>query len=299
MPGANNAYLRGFFTSNLWFQEIYAYFTPGPYLKAKIGKIYRDEGIFWDDSFFGNIQYFDGLKLNPDYGVAAEGQDEVTSLFAIAYDAQFFLQSDGINGGLDYARTLGDAPPMNDSAAARAYSPNPEGQLDSAGNRAAAFRNAVVLRVAGDLHPSESFGVTLGVSGSTAEIDRASAIDLIDDRARVDHAAVDLTARLGPILAYGEYLRQWAPATRAADYVLAGARAALGPVQLRFNASWVHYHLNPGISELILQPGVTYAVGGGLSLLLEYDEWQRKDPRTDSSYQPYDRSLSFVALYSY
>lgn len=55
-PGGTNQYLRGFFTSNIWFQEVYAYYKPRPWLNIKAGKIYRKVGIFWDDSFFGNVQ---------------------------------------------------------------------------------------------------------------------------------------------------------------------------------------------------------------------------------------------------
>ena len=31
-------------------------------------------GLFWDGSFLGNIEYYDGLKLNPDWGVCIEGE---------------------------------------------------------------------------------------------------------------------------------------------------------------------------------------------------------------------------------
>src|SRR5262249_12952385 len=55
--GSSNQYLRGFFSSNIWFQELYAYYRPFSLLNIKAGKIYRKVGIFWDDSFFGNLQY--------------------------------------------------------------------------------------------------------------------------------------------------------------------------------------------------------------------------------------------------
>ena len=37
----------------------------------------------------------------------------------------------------------------------------------------------------------------------------------------------------------------------------------------------------------------------GLNLYLDYDEWQRKDPRVAAGYTSYDRSLLLVADYYY
>jgi hypothetical protein len=39
----------------------------------KVGKAYSHFGLFWDNSFYGNVQVYDGLKLDPDYGVSLEG----------------------------------------------------------------------------------------------------------------------------------------------------------------------------------------------------------------------------------
>src|SRR4051812_5842245 len=107
-PGSSNQYLRGFFSSNIWFQELYAYYRPWSFLNIKAGKIYRKVGIFWDDSFFGNIQYFDGNKLVPDWGVSLEGnRDFAGGKMGIEYSAQYFYNGSGTNGSLDYGRTLG------------------------------------------------------------------------------------------------------------------------------------------------------------------------------------------------
>ncbi|HEX2568937.1 MAG TPA: hypothetical protein VH877_05205 [Polyangia bacterium] len=298
--GSNNAYLRGFFTSNVWFQEVYAYYTPGPVFKLKFGKVYRRTGIFWDDSFFGNLLYFDGHKLNPDYGGSAEGVvplagDRVT----FSYDAQYFLQSDGINGSFEFGRTLGPVPDGGDLQALRTYHPAPEGQRDSAGTRVGVFRNTVNGRVGFTFQPHKRFGVSVGGSALTAVIRRASTADGYRDQARMSHAGGDLTLQLGPATVFAEYVRQYGPGVRDADYVWTGARATWKRVSLRFNASYVRYHLPQPVEEYILQPGVTVTIGGGLAALVEYNEWQRRNPQAYAGYTSYDRSLNFVLAYSY
>jgi hypothetical protein len=82
--------------------------------------------------------------------------------------------------------------------------------------------------------------------------------------------------------------------------VLAGARARLGPVLLRVNTSYVRYLLDPDIEEFMVQPGVTWTVGYGLTLFLEYNEWQRRDPReSGEAFWAYDRSLNTVIGYTF
>jgi hypothetical protein len=73
----------------------------------------------------------------------------------------------------------------------------------------------------------------------------------------------------------------------------------------------VRYALGPAIEEFIIQPGVSYAIGGGLAALIEYDEWQRRDPRgvaaplqattsgATTGFYAIDRSLNVVVAYSY
>ena len=87
-----NDYLRPFFTSNIWFQELYAYYAPRPYVRIRAGKMYRNVGILWDDSFFGNVLYADGLKLNPDRGITIDGTWATSGgRFSVAYSTQYFF----------------------------------------------------------------------------------------------------------------------------------------------------------------------------------------------------------------
>jgi hypothetical protein len=98
---------------------------------------------------------------------------------------------------------------------------------------------------------------------------------------------------------------------RDADYLLAGAKLTWKGLAAYLNNSYVRYALAPAIQEFIIQPGISYAIGGGLAALVEYDEWQRKDPRGVSfplqaanttittDFYAIDRSLNVVLVYSY
>ncbi|HEY7955925.1 MAG TPA: hypothetical protein VII38_11565 [Polyangia bacterium] len=301
--GAANAYLRGFFSSNFWFQEIYAYYHPRRWFNLKAGKVYRQVGIFWDDSFFGNIEYFDGQKLNPDYGLSLEGEKGFSNdRFVLGWSAQYFYNSDGINGGLDYQRTVGTV-----EGNPHTYSPNPEGELDFTGARTTEIKHIVDGRLTATARPTRKLSIALGASGLTGVVHRQIGSTPADE-ARYSQAGGDLTVTAGPVIAYGEYLRQFGPGMRDADYVLAGVRAHFWRLSARFNASYVNYHLAPVMEEFILQPGVTATIGGGLSVIVEYDEWERRGVPTltpngrfvpTTGFAPYDRSLNVVLVYQY
>jgi hypothetical protein len=124
-------------------------------------------------------------------------------------------------------------------------------------------------------------------------------------------AGGDLTMRLGPITLAGEYLRQWGPAARDADYLIGSLRATIKTVTLRLNASYVDYHLQPAsIEEWMVQPGVTWNIGWGLSVVAEYDEWRAKNPFQQGlvsqvtnnllgqpDWRVFDRSLNLIVGY--
>ena len=323
--GGANQYLRSFFTSNIWFQEIYAYYKPWSILNVKAGKVYRKVGIFWDDSFFGNLQYFDGNKLVPDWGVSVEGdRDFLGGKVGLEYSLQYFYNSSGTNGSLDYGRTLGTAPDLDGSAAAvansRTYSPSAVGETDSTGNRIGQLKHAIDARVALTLKPVKRLYVTVGASGLNSRILRvfknASLVPAtagnLSDESQFSQVAAELTVGVGPfhgvaLRFQGEYLRQFGPGMRDADYLLAGAKLTWKSLAVYLNNSYVRYSLSPAIQEYIIQPGISYAIGGGLAALIEYDEWQRKDPRgvslwtgaTSTDFYAIDRSLNVVLAYSY
>ena len=185
----------------------------------------------------------------------------------------------------------------------RQYDPNPEGDRDSGGNPIATVRYITTARLQLKLKPRGRFGAALGGSVLRAQIDRVSYADGYADGGSPSYvqAGADLDVRLGPIGVYVEYFKQIGPAVRDADYVLGGLRAEWKMVRLRVNTSWVRYHLGQDIDELMIQPGVTITVGGGLAFFLEYDEWLRRDVALDPTggWSSHDRSLNLVLAYTY
>jgi hypothetical protein len=318
-PGSSNQYLRGFFTSNVWFQELYAYYRPLPALTIKAGKLYRKVGVFWDDSFFGNVQYFDGNKLAPAWGLSLEGgRDLAGGRLALEYSAQYFYNGSGTNGSLDYGRTLGAPATAATVQEVRDYSPSAEGALDAAGGRMNELKHVVDGRVALTVRPGRSAWLTVGLSALNGRVLRAwkagLAMTAATDESQFTQVAPELSAGItvGPVglRLLGEYLHQFGPGMRDADYLLVGAKATWRKLSVYLNNSYVRYALAPAIQEYIIQPGVSYRIGGGLSALVEYDEWQRKDPRgvvfplqaantTTTDFYAIDRSLNVVLVYVY
>ncbi len=318
--GSSNQYLRGFFSSNIWFQELYAYYRPWSFLTVKAGKVYRKVGIFWDDSFFGNLQYFDGNKLAPDWGLSIEGErDFVRGTLGLEYSLQYFYNGSGTNGSLDYGRTLGTPEAAADVQAVRDYSPTAEGAVDGKGTRMSELKHAIDARVALTLKPTRRFWVTVGLSGFNGRVARVWTQGLtmtaMSDESPFSQVAPEATVgvRAGPVVVrvIGEYLHQFGPGMREADYLLAGAKLTWKRLNVYINDSYVRYALAPAIQEFIIQPGISYAIGGGLAALVEYDDWQRKDPRgvafplqaasmgTTTGFYAIDRSLNVVLAYSY
>ena len=101
--------LRSFFPGNTWLQQGYVrYDTPWGEIRA--GSFYRRVGIEWDDSFFGNIQYFDGLKLDPQFGVGFSGSHNLSGRLGAEYSLQYFSTDSRVNGSLpghDFVSEIG------------------------------------------------------------------------------------------------------------------------------------------------------------------------------------------------
>ena len=65
-----------------------------------MGSIYRQFGLFWDDSRWGNVQYMDGLKLRSDYGVSLEDTPDFKDDFKIDRYFQFFFAQSCVSGAI-------------------------------------------------------------------------------------------------------------------------------------------------------------------------------------------------------
>lgn len=245
---ARDTKLRPYFESTVWLQEAYAWAkTPAGELHA--GKIYRKVGIFWDDSFFGNVQYFNGLKLNPDYGVELTRGD---------WSLQYLTNNDHVAGSAD----------------GRDVESDPDAKL----------RGLATARYA----PAFSFGatkLTLGGSAANGRITRTTAGSFRFTQFAGDATVVrgPLTAYAELLHQNGER----APAERlgyaTANYLLAGVRwQATDRVNARVNYSHVAYQQRGDEYEVV--PGIVIALAKNVSLINEFDYWKGNGVVIDRSF---------------
>ncbi|MET0284140.1 MAG: hypothetical protein ABW352_06710 [Polyangiales bacterium] len=266
---------RGFEDGPVFLQEAYVSAAPGPFT-IKVGKSYSMLGLFWDNSFYGNVQVYDGLKLSPDYGVSIAGNHKLGDVFKLGYTLQYFV----IDG-----RT-------NVSLANRDILSVPEARR----------RNALVARIDPELDFGGTNSLRFGVSGQLFEAD----LPVADPT--VLRAAVDAKLTYNGFGLWGEYLFQHG--RHVTDYPLAGTPAAPGRASdrnhyallggeysysflvARFNFSYVNY-TQRDVSETFYVPALGFKPIGELLLLAEYVHWRRHDPGDVNSFV--DRSLNVTA----
>ena len=261
--------LRSFFPGNTWLQRGYMRYRTH-YGEFRAGSFYRRVGLEWDDSFFGNIEYFDGFMLDPEFGVGFEGQHKLSGRLGAEYSLQYFSASSPINGSL----------PGRDF-------------VSEAGARA---KNDVTLRFAPVWHFNKWSSLNVGGSFAQGAIER----DVGPHNLRRQLAA-DATLQLGPVLTYGEVLRQTVNGhvvlpPQDATYTLAGIRWAEGRYQPRFNFSQGNYHGINGRREYILQPGINIRLADNLTFIYEFDFWRELSVIKPATL---DRSLNLVLLYHF
>ncbi len=269
---ARDTKLRPFLPGNVWFQEAWVSYQATPSFSAasltlRADKIYQTLGRFWDGSFFGNIHYYDGLKLNPQFGVEASGSVPLGS-GAVGYTIQYILASDRVSGafaGRDF-ETL-------------------DGFQNAAGGG---------IRTTLSLVP----GITFGASFLSRGVDTAAT------NYQVPHVALDaeLGIPAGPAVAYVEWTRRGhgslpaslsatIPGSRA-TYWLAGAQVNERGLHARYNFSRASYD-DLGRREWIHQPGITLDLASHVHGIVDFDFWQ---VRASGSTTTFDRSLSLVLL---
>jgi hypothetical protein len=268
---------RSFFTSNIWLQEAYA-FGKLPFGQINLGKIYRKVGLFWDDSFFGNVHFFNGLKLNPDFGGELLGDHDITGRFSLEYSLQFFSNNDQVSGAL------------------------PGRDVESDPN--ARLRNVITARLVPKFTLAENVTLTLGFSGMTGKIDRGTGSDFT-----IKQGAGDVSLVAGPVNPYFEVLRQVGepndaahplsrPGYDDATYILAGARWRINPVTIvRVNYSYADYD-GANAKETELVPGIVFRIAQGLNFITEFNYWQLQQP-AGGAITVIDRSLKLVINYNF
>jgi hypothetical protein len=282
-PRLRNRSLRPFFAGPAWMQEVYgsAHFGDDDRsLVVKLGKEYSHFGLFWDDSFYGNVQVYDGLKLDPDYGLSLEGIYGERRERGVRAWAQYFVVDGGTNVSLPGRDTIGVA--------------------DDKGSYPFRRRNHLIGRLEPFARPGGDTLIKLGLSGSYLVAD----LPVIGSD-QVLRGAVDVTVTRGGLTLWGEVLRQngqsvasfpvAGAASRHNDYALGGGEYTRGIVTARYVFSYGNYH-DVAVKETMHVPALGVALDPGLSLLAELVVWQRLLPSGGATFV--DRSLN-VTLYGH
>ncbi|MDC0748785.1 hypothetical protein [Polyangium mundeleinium] len=265
---ARDTRMREFYEGPAWLEEGYFYYKH-PKVMVKVGKSYSRFGLFWDNSFFGPIHFYDGIKLDPNYGISIEGTAGKEKGPRLGYFAQYFLV-DGRTNGSYVGRDTISIP-------------------------GARRRNIAVLRLEPAYHWNKDTSILLGVSGQYFQADIPALAGTNRDVLRF---ALDYTVNLGPVSAWGEASRQlgqsvteWpippVPATattpavpgRASaknDYLLVGGEARIWKFVARYNLSAARFH-DVGVTEYMHQPGLGYNMNDYLQFLVEYAHWTQHD----------------------
>jgi hypothetical protein len=272
MPVIRDTKERGFFPSSAWVQEAYAYAKVGP-VTIKAGKVFAQFGRFWDNSFYGNAQEFDGFKLDPNHGLSVEGDVPFGDRFGLQFFAQYFI----IDGTTNYSL------PGRDT-------------LSIAGARR---RNYVVGRVEPYVKLGTLTTLKLGLSGSYFQADLP-----MMGKQNVARVAVDVTVMVDGFTAWAEYTYQGGNHLSAspflgtdmtvphdrADYAVIGA-------EYTYNRYTVRYNFNMGDYKPINYrewrsiPGIGVALDKRLFVLLEY-VWAKRKNGSEKSLL--DHCLSFT-----
>lgn len=276
--------MREFYDGTAWLEEGFFYYK-NDYLAVKAGKTYSRLGLLWDNSFYGPIHFYDGLKLDPNYGLSVEGSVGLETGLRLGYYAQYFMV-DGRTNGSYVGRDTISIP-------------------------GARKRHALVGRVEPAYFWAKDYNLTLGLSGQYFQADLPQPVGPQD----VYRFAADLSANLGPVSVWGEILQQSGqhvtsypiaavPPTPPTDpgrpgrasanntYFLLGGEARFWKLAARYNLSGVSYS-TLGVTEIMHQPGIQANVNDYLQVLLEFVYWTQSDTPNDKN-TLLDRSLNLT-----
>ncbi len=258
---------RSFFPSRLWTYDSYlwAYTDVGTF---KAGQVWQRFGLDWDDSFWGGTAYFDGFKLNPDWGLSWEKTRFVNDRLTVDTFAQFYFHEDGINGAISYAD------PESVPGLTREHTLN--------------------LRALAKYALAEGVKFEFGVSAQTAKI-TSDRRDIAAQRTRgvAFDASLRYTVRKDlELRVFGEWLRN-SGAISPYRYVSGGASAVIvdtilgaqihhGPITYRSEISTGRDRQPNGRQQITIN-GVTIALAKNTDLYIERVRWTVRP-----GYLPYD-----------
>lgn len=258
---------RPHYRSATWLQQGYISYQ-SPAGEIRVGSFYRQVGLIWDGTFYGDIEFFDGLKLVSSVGLDLQGEHQVFHPFKLEYLAQYFVTNTKVNGALP----------------GRDYIDEPGAKL----------KNELIGRVAAAWKSGFGDSVSVGLSGASGRIERPAVVNA--DRRQI---AVDATLTSGAFVTYAEVLWQTVDrpvieAPQDATYVIAGIRSSKGRFQPRLNLGQGDYHTFNRRREYLLEPGLTTDLTHGFSLISEYVLWRAVAPAGSFTV---DKSFNIVLHY--
>ncbi|HXS15634.1 MAG TPA: hypothetical protein VN764_00510, partial [Polyangiaceae bacterium] len=276
-PRLTTEKMRSYYDSLAWVQQAYAFAQMGG-LTLKVGKIYKQLGLFWDNSFYGNIQVYEGLKFDPNSGASLEGS--WGKQLGIEVSAQYFVVDGYLNSSLSGRDTLSIP--------------------------GARRRNIVAGRVQPFYQPLPQLRLQFGLSGESF------VADLPDERNQVQRVAADVRLQAKALGLWGEVLHQFGESVNAFPdagdptasppvpgrasasntYLLAGVEYDLKWFVPRYNISIADYQ-DLDVREVLHLWGVTCPFHAHGSLYVEYAWWDRFSPQGRTSY---DRSINLTVM---
>ncbi|NNE00311.1 MAG: hypothetical protein HKN47_23580 [Pirellulaceae bacterium] len=265
---------RSFLPGQVWTYEAYASLTTENHGTLKAGQVWKRFGMDWDGVWWGNAAYFDGFKLDPDYGMSWEKTTKIDGALSVDSYLQFFFHEDRVNGSFAGA----------DPESVFGYTE----------------RNTGVLRLVPRWTLSDNSSLHVGLSAQVGQIESRQ-IGLSDEV--VSAYAVDVNYYKGPwrLLVEGQQYFgrrnpvRWisgGPSNRVSN-LLAGVQYTKGSVTYRGNYS-ATLDANPHGIQNLLVTGVTVAATKNVDLYLEYVNQQISGNAVASNNGQIFNSLNFI-----
>lgn len=271
--------LRSFSPSNIWIQQAWIAFDSfadsAGTLRA--GLVPTRQGLAWDHSWFGNLVYLNGLKLDPDYGLELFGAPSLElggdSHLAFRYGVQFLPVEDGLNGFF--------APGFKQERLNA--TPNQGVPLDFDSAPGHTERHIVV----GEFLPTLTVGdwtFRTGISARTAKLGRQETSERPARDGRQKLYGAESKIQWRGLSLYGEVLREevdgFGDGVDSTDYLLGGVAGRwnsddtwLRGLEARVNGSRVYYR-DERVEEWFFAPGVHVRLHQLAGITAEYVRWQ-------------------------
>jgi predicted porin len=265
---------RAFFVDQVWTYQAYVSLASDDWGTFKAGQVWKRFGMDWDGVWWGNAAYFDGFKLDPDYGLSWEKTTEINDHLQVDSFLQFFFHEDRVNGSF----------PGADPESVFGYTE----------------RNTGFVRILPRWTLDDGSRLELGLSGLVGEIE--SSLAGFNDQVASGYA-VDMNYYKGPwrLLMEGQQYfgrrnpTNWisgGPSNRISN-LLAGIHYTRGSVTYRGNYS-ASLDSNPAGVQNLVVTGVTVAVSPNIDFYFDYVNQQISGNANPASNGHLFNSLNFI-----